>query len=130
MKTVKYLAEKGCKVKVNGKYYSGDDVIPTDKISEDELKNLIAARFIRKITLKEDDGGGNGAGNGDGTGTGGNAGNGDGAGNGGGNSGEKSVDEMSKKELKAKAKELGLDVGMLDNEDEIRRKIKEAQGAA
>jgi len=126
MKSVKYLAEKGCKVKVNGKYYSGDDVIPTDKISEDELKKLIAARFIRKITLKEDDGNGNGAGTGEGN----NAGNGDGAGNGGGNSGEKSVDEMSKKELKAKAKELGLDVGMLDNEDEIRRKIKEAQGAA
>ena len=111
MKTVKYLAEKGCKVKVNGKYYSGDDVIPTDKISEDELKNLIAARFIRKITLKEDDGGGDGAGNGD------------------GNGGEKSIDEMSIKELKAKAKELGLDVGKTDNEEEIRRKIKEAQGA-
>ena len=29
-----------------------------------------------------------------------------------------------------KAKELGLDVGMFDNEEEIRRKIKEAQGAA
>jgi len=125
MKTVKYLAEKGCKVKVNGKYYSGDDVIPTDKISEDELKKLIAARFIRKINLNEksDDG------EGEGTGTGDNVGNGDGAGNGGGNSGEKPVDEMSIKELKAKAKELGLDVGKTDNEDEIRKKIKEAQGS-
>lgn len=130
MKTVKYQAEKGCKVKINGKYYSGDDVIPTDKVGEDELKKLIAARFVRKITLNEksnddDKGDGNGAG----TGTGDNAGNGNGSGNGDGNSGEKSVDEMSKKELKAKAKELGLDVGFTDNEDEIRRKIKEAQGA-
>jgi len=108
MKTVKYQAEKGCKVKVNGKYYSGDDVIPTDNISDDELKRLIAERFIRKITLndKSDEGEGEGSGNG----------------------GEKSLEEMTKKELKAKAKELGIDVGFTDNEDEIRKKIKEVQG--
>lgn len=113
MKTVKYLAEKGCKVKVDGKYYSGDDVIPTDKIGEEDIKKLIAARFIRKINLNEK------SDNGDG----------DGTGNGAGNGGEKSLEEMTKKELKAKAKELNVDVGFTDNEDEIRKKIKEAQGA-
>jgi len=116
--TVKYFAAKGCKVKIKGKYYSGNEVLPFD-LDEKEIKQLLAERFIRKVVLdesktKEKD-------EGDGAGD-------DGA-SGGGNGGEKSLEEMTKKELKAKAKELGVDLGLIDSEDEIRRKIKEAQGS-
>jgi hypothetical protein len=45
------------------------------------------------------------------------------------NGGGKTLDEMSKKELKAEADKLGVKYGMMDSEDEIRQKIKVAQGA-
>jgi len=61
----------------------------------------------------------NESGNGEGTGEG----NGEGTGEG------KTLDEMSKKELKAEARRLGVDFGSFDSEDEIRLKIKAAQGA-
>jgi hypothetical protein len=39
----------------------------------------------------------------------------------------KTLEEMNKDELKAKAKELGIDVGLLDSEEKLRQKIVEVQ---
>jgi hypothetical protein len=149
MKTVKYVAEKGCKVKIAGKEYSGNMVIPVGKngLSEAEAENLLKKRFIRKIEFSETDGNDS-----------------KGEGKKSDNPEEKareellkeakelgfdftpaatddeikqaiakakankeSLDKMNKDELKAKAKELGVDIGMLDSEDKIRQKIFEAQ---
>ena len=88
MKTVKYVAEKGCKVKVAGEEYFGDKVIPVgDKgLNDEEIKNLLDKRFIRKIELDES---GSGSSNTD---------------------GEKALEKMNKEELFAKAVELEIPV--------------------
>jgi hypothetical protein len=134
MKTVKYKAAKNCKVKIKGVYYSGDKVLPPD-MDEAEIKRLLAAKFIQKITLDEgnepDENTGTGSGNENDANTGNdpNPGNENNTGNENENPGGKTLDEMDKKELKAEAKRLGVEFGFGDSEDEIRQKIKTAQGA-
>jgi hypothetical protein len=109
MKIVKYLAAKNCKVKINGVFYSGDKVIPDD-VGKEEIKRLLAVKFIREITLDDGKGEGNGTGAGNGT-------------------GEKTLDQMSKEELKAEAEKLGVKVTFTDSEEKIRQKLKDAKGA-
>jgi hypothetical protein len=56
MKTVKYVAEQGCKIKVGGVEYSGTKVIPVGGekgMSESDIKDLLARKFIRRIDLDE-----------------------------------------------------------------------------
>ena len=108
MKTVKYIPEVGCKVKVGGIEYSGDMVIPIGGkgLADKDIERLLKDKFIRKIELNE-------------------------------GSNEKSnskpeikfdvkqFEKMSKEELQIKAKELGIDIALIQDKAALIQKIME-----
>jgi len=110
MKTVKYVAEGSCKVKVGGVEYSGTMVIPVGGekgLSDEDVKRLLKDKFIRKVEL--DEGGAQPASSPDGK--------------------KPGETNKNKEKLIAKAKELGIETDenfCKLSEDEMRQKIAEA----
>ena len=107
MRTEKYLAEKGCKVKVGGVEYFGDKAIPVgdNGLSESDIKGLLARKFIRKIGFEESD-------NGDESLQQGNA---------------EGKEAAKKEKLLAKARKLGIEVPETATVAEIEKLLEEAK---
>ena len=51
MKTVKYIAEQGCSIKIGGVEYSGDMVIKG--LSDEDTERYLKMRYIRKLQYTE-----------------------------------------------------------------------------
>jgi hypothetical protein len=57
MKTIRYVAKGSCKIKIGGKEYSGNMIIPVGGekgLSDDDIKRLLKDNFICKLELEED----------------------------------------------------------------------------
>jgi hypothetical protein len=115
--SVKYIPYGNTKVVINKVVYQNQNgkkaLLPVDKIGKGELERLLKEKLIVKLEFDE---GGKPSGDKDAAK--------DGKRN---KVKDKPLNEMSNDELKAKAKELGIDPGFFEPEEKLREKILEAQ---